>query len=221
LFIENTIKQQRFCLGKFMKFIGCILIFCLWSIAASAQTGNSQPGTVGKNDTVKVPLANIEGEFMPWVLLPQTNIYSARIFKSSEDRTKYLRLRYNVLKVLPYARFAGERYRKLQRDLALTGNRKEQKALVKACEKEIKDLFNKEIKNLTISQGEILIKLIDRETGNSSFELLKSLKGNLNAFMLQSVARLFSHDLKEKYNPDEERDIEAILRASGYAFYYN
>jgi hypothetical protein len=192
-----------------MKFIGCILIFCLWSIAASAQTGNSQPGTVGKNDTVKVPLANIEGEFMPWVLLPQTNIYSARIFKSSEDRTKYLRLRYNVLKVLPYARFAGERYRKLQRDLALTGNRKEQKALVKACEKEIKDLFNKEI------------KLIDRETGNSSFELLKSLKGNLNAFMLQSVARLFSHDLKEKYNPDEERDIEAILRASGYAFYYN
>lgn len=204
-----------------MKIIVCLLIFCLWTALLNAQIKPLDTIQTGKNDTVKVAVTDINGEMLPWVLFPQVTILDNRIFKSAEERSKYLRLRYNVLKVLPYARFAGNRYRKLQRDLALTGDRRQQKALVKLCEKEIKNLFNKEIKNLSINQGEILIKLVDRETGNSSFDMLKDLKGNINAFMLQSVARIFSHDLKEKYDPEQERDIENIIRLSGYAYYYN
>ena len=121
------------------------------------------------------------------------------------------------MKVLPYARFAGQRYRQLQRDLALTGDKHKQKELINACETQIKDLFNKEIKDLTISQGEVLIKLIDRETGNTSYAMVKDLKGGFKAFILQSAARIFGHDLKETYDPEEQKDIESILRQAGYS----
>ena len=93
--------------------------------------------------------------------------------------------------------------------------------MVDTCETQIKDLFKKEVENLTISQGEILIKLIDRQTGNTSYEMVKELKGGLKAFMLQSVARIFGHNLKEQYDPNEERDMEAILREAGYYSYQN
>lgn len=173
----------------------------------------------GKNDTIKVAITNINGEVLPWIVLNQVNVIDKRTFKTAQDMADYRRLRYNVLKVLPYARFAGQRYRQLERDLALNTNKREQKRLVKECEKEIKDLFNKEIKNMTISQGEILIKLIDRETGNSSFNLLKDTKGGVSAFFLQSVARVFGHDLKSKYDPQLDRDIESIIQTAGYYSY--
>ncbi|MCC8408948.1 DUF4294 domain-containing protein [Mucilaginibacter sp. UR6-1] len=202
-----------------MKFIGFILssFCCCLPMLVAAQTDSAKPQMViGKNDTIKTYLTENNGELMPWIVLPDIKIVDTRIFASEEDRLKYKRLRYNVMKVMPYARYAGERYRQLQRDLALTSDKKKQKELVKACEKQIKDLFNREIKNMTISQGEVLIKLIDRETGNSSYAMLKELKGGLNAFMMQSVARIFGHNLKQEYDPEVERDIEEVIRASGY-----
>src|SRR5690606_7514757 len=125
----------------------------------------------------RVATTLVDGERLPWMLVPEVTVTRKRVFRSPEDKARYLRLRYNVIKVLPYAKYAQERYEQLYRDLALTGNRREQKQLVKACEKEIKAMFNREVKNLTISQGEILIKLIDRQTGNSSYEVVKDLRG--------------------------------------------
>lgn len=173
----------------------------------------------GSKDTIKVATINVDGELMPWIVLNEVVIRDFRTFKSKEDYDKYRRLRYNVLKVLPYARFAGQRYKQLERDLAITPDKRKQKALVKGCEKEVKDLFNSKIKDLSISQGEVLIKLVDRETGNSSYALVKDLKGNVSAFVMQSVARIFGHDLKSTYDPEQERDIEAIIRSAGYYSY--
>jgi hypothetical protein len=206
-----------------MKFIGFLLsLFCCLPVVMHAQTVEKPASvTLGKNDTIKTYMTELDGELVPWIVLQEVKIVDTRLFASEEDRLKYRRLRYNVYKVMPYARFAGERYRQLQRDLAVTSDKKKQKQLVKDCEKQIKDLFNREIKNLTISQGEVLIKLIDRETGNSSYAMLKELKGGLNAFMMQSVARIFGHNLKEEYDPEVERDIEAIIRTSGMDTYYN
>ena len=172
---------------------------------------------LGKNDTINTYLTVDSGKMMPWIVLQDIKITDSRIFKSQADIDAYRRLRYNVLKVLPYARFAGQRYRKLQRDLAVTPDKSKQKELINGCETEIKDLFNSQIKNLTISQGEVLIKLIDRETGNTSYAMVKDMKGGLKAFVYQSVAKLFGHDLKETYNPDEQKDIEAILLQAGYS----
>ncbi|HVW98043.1 MAG TPA: DUF4294 domain-containing protein [Mucilaginibacter sp.] len=199
-----------------MKFIGFLLLFCCFMGAASAQTQPAAPLVLGKNDTIRTYLTVDSGKMIPWIVLNEVKISDIRIFKSQADLNNYRRLRYNVLKVLPYARFAGQRYRQLQRDLALTGDRHKQKELINSCETEIKGLFNKEIKNLTISQGEVLIKLIDRETGYTSFAMVRELKGGFKAFLLQSAARIFGHDLKETYDPEEQKDIEAILNQAGY-----
>jgi hypothetical protein len=199
-----------------MKFIGFLFLFCCLMVAVRAQTKPPAPLTLGKNDTIRTYLTVDSGQLLPWIVLNDIKITDTRIFKSQADRDQYRRLKYNVLKVLPYARFAGQRYRQLQRDLALTGDKRKQKELIDACEDQIKDLFNREIKELTISQGEVLIKLIDRETGNTSYAMVKDLKGGFKAFILQSAARIFGHDLKETYNPDEQKDIEAILQEAGY-----
>ncbi|MBU0697214.1 MAG: DUF4294 domain-containing protein [Bacteroidetes bacterium] len=198
------------------KVLFLFLTAMLMSSLSKAQQSYVKAGT---NDTIKVATTNLNGEILPWIVLNEITIISTRTFKSKEDFDKYRRLRYNVLKVLPYARFAGQRYRQLERDLAVTQDKRKQKALVKGCEKEIKDLFNAKIKDLSISQGEVLIKLIDRETGNSSYELVQDMKGNVSAFVFQSIARIFGHDLKNKYDPDEDRDIENIVRSAGYYSY--
>ena len=188
-----------------------LLIFLLVGNAA-AQDSIAQE-VVQQQQKKMVPVTIVDGERLPWMLVPEVEITRKRIFRSPEDKARYMRLRYNVIKVLPYAQFAQNRYQQLYRDLALTGNKREQKRLVKDCEKEIKDMFNKEVKNLTISQGEILIKLIDRQTGNSSYEVVRELRGGVTAFFYQSIAKVFGHNLKNTYNPEEDFEIENIIRS--------
>lgn len=203
-----------------MNFFRLSVIVCvvLMSKMALAQYKND-PTIKGTKDTIRVAITNVDNELIPWVVLPEISIIDNRIFKTPEERAKFNRLRYNVLKVLPYAMFARKRYAQLQRDLVEAHGRKEKKMLIRAFEIEIKEMFNKEIKNLTITQGGILIKLIDRETGSSSYDLLKDMKGGLTAFFYQSVARIFGNNLKNQYDPQEDRDIESIIQASGYYMY--
>lgn len=204
-----------------MKFIGFLLLFCCFVSVVKAQEDKPRPISLGKNDTLKTYVTVLDGELVPMIVGEEVKIVDSRIFKSQADRDAYNRLRYNIYKVLPYAKFAAERYQQLQRDLATTADKKKQKEMVNACEAQIKDLFKREIENLTISQGEVLIKLIDRQTGTTSYAMVKELKGGLKAFMFQSVARFFGHNLKEKYDPYEERDIETILQQAGYYSYKN
>ncbi|OCX51347.1 hypothetical protein BEL04_15055 [Mucilaginibacter sp. PPCGB 2223] len=204
-----------------MKFIGLFIVLCCFLGLANAQTLTPQRPKLGKNDTIRVGMTIVDGEYIPWLPLQDVLIYDTRIFKDAKARADYNMLRYNVLKVAPYAMFAGNRYRQLERDLATTNDKQKQKEMVKTCEKEVKDLFNHEIKNMTITQGEILIKLVNRETGDTSYELVKELKGGINAFMFQSLARLFGHNLKETYDPQEEHDIETILNNAGYKYHRN
>ncbi|GAA4805780.1 hypothetical protein GCM10023231_38690 [Olivibacter ginsenosidimutans] len=212
-----------------MKFLRLLLIYLLlfFGKVSLAQQVNkdSLANTTDQASNIgpaMMSTTRINGERVPWILLREVVITDRRIFKTPEDRARYYRLKYNVLKVLPYARFAENRYDKLQRDLAVTPKKKDQKRLVKDCEKEIKNMFNREIKNMSITQGEILIKLIDRQTGNSSYDLVKELRGGVSAFFYQSVAKLFGHNLKRTYDPDEDREIETIIRnhANANRYFY-
>ncbi|MBS1525576.1 MAG: DUF4294 domain-containing protein [Bacteroidetes bacterium] len=204
-----------------MKFIGFVLLLCCFAGLSNAQQQAPQELHLGKNDTIKTYLTIMDGELMPMIVGKEVKVVDERIFKSQADRDAYRRLKYNIYKVLPYAKFAADRYDRLQRNLATTADKRRQKRMVDTCETEIKDMFKKEIENLTISQGDILIKLIDRQTGTTSYDLVKDLKGGLKAFMLQSVARIFGHNLKDEYDPSEERDMEAILQEAGYYSYRN
>ena len=152
------------------------------------------------------------GEVVPWFPIEEVVVYARRTFKTEDDRQKYLRLRRNVIRVLPYAIYAQKRYEQLDRDLALTNSRREEKRLIKECEQEIKDKITSEVKNLSVSQGKILIKLIERQTGNTSYELVKDMKGGISAFVYQGVAKIFGHNLKSTYDPTEDYEIENIIR---------
>ncbi len=171
---------------------------------------------LGKNDTVRVLATNEAGFMVPWIILNEVVCVGKRTFKSPQDQAAFNRLKYNVLKVMPYAIYAKKRYEKLERDLALITDKKIQRQLVKACDKEIKSMFNTEIKELTITQGQILTKLIDREVGRTTFDIVKQTKGGLAAFSYQLVARVVGHNLKTTYSATEDRDIESIIINSGY-----
>lgn len=175
-----------------------------------------ESATQQANGPVMMATTMVNGEKMLWSLIPEVQINRRQLFSSKEAEARYLRLKYNVMKVLPYAHFAQTRYEQLHRDLAMTNSKREQRRLVKACEKEIKDMFNREVKNLTVSQGKILVKLIDRQTGQSSYEVVQDLRGGVTAFFYQSIAKMFGHNLKNQYDPQEDLEIESILRSLGY-----
>ncbi|MCX2583589.1 MULTISPECIES: DUF4294 domain-containing protein [unclassified Pedobacter] len=202
-----------------MNFKGSIFLFIvmIFGVTLKAQdvTAPVFP-KMSKADTIRVASTNDNGVMIPWMQLQDVSIFANRIWKSPAEQMAYNRLRYNVLKVMPYALYAKRRYQQLEEDIARTPEKKDQKKLVKQCDKEIKDMFNREIKELTITQGQILTKLIDREVGRTTYDIVKQTKGGFAAFSYQIVARVVGHNLKSTYNPNEDRDIESIIRTSGF-----
>lgn len=126
---------------------------------------------------------------------------------------RYYRIEQKVLKVYPYAKAAGDLMRKYEAELRRMNSEKDRKKYLKLAEEELKSEFEGDIRDMTISEGLILIKLIDRETGENSYELIRELRGSFSAFVWQSVARLFGTNLKEEYDPvEEDQMIEDIVQ---------
>lgn len=121
-------------------------------------------------------------------------------WKNKKDYRKYRRTVYNLKKVYPYTQIAKNKMIELDAKYKLAGSNKEKKTIVKQLEKELFSEFETPLKNLTISQGRMLIKLIDRETGKTSYSVLKEFKGGFKAVFWQGVARLFGNNLKTQYD---------------------
>jgi hypothetical protein len=125
---------------------------------------------------------------------------------------EYTLLEYKVKKVYPMAKVAAIKLAEYNRVYSTFKTERERKNYVKGVEKELFTEFEDEIRRMKVSEGRILIKLMDRETGNSSYEIIKEFKGGFSAFFWQSVARLFGHDLKAQYDPlKEDSMIENIV----------
>ncbi len=155
-----------------------------------------------KNDstsTVKTTVFN--GDTIPLFDLKLVPIYGPVEFKSEREERKYGRLKRYVVKVYPYAEVAGEMLRYFDDTLRSFKTEYARKRYLKKVENQLKEEFEGELKKLTIKQGIILVKLIDRETGNTSYELIKQLRGSFSAFLWQSLARLFGSNLKLEYDP--------------------
>jgi hypothetical protein len=123
---------------------------------------------------------------------------------SKRDRRIYDRLYQNVLKVYPYAKMAGAEYRIVSSHLLTLKTDKEKKEYINEVEKDIKDKYEEDLKQLTITQGRILLKLIDRETGETSYDILKDYKNSFSAIFWQALARIFGHNLKSEFDPEGE-----------------
>jgi len=127
--------------------------------------------------------------------------------KKGSNRSKarqYDRIQKKVIKVYPYARAAADVMEMYNNVCAQITSESERKRLLDQAEDEMKKQFEKDLRGLTVSEGVILIKLIDRETGDNSYTLVQELKGKFSAFMWQGLARMFGHNLKSEYDPEGE-----------------
>jgi len=155
-----------------------------------------------------VTRAVVEGsDTLPIIELPEVSVYERKDFDYLYLKRRYRRMIRNIKKAYPYARIVGMELKKLDDHLATLDSEKEQKAYINHAEKEIMDQFEKEVKKLTVTQGIILVKLIDRETGRTSYQVIKELKGGFTAFFWQGIARIFGNNLKTKYDPDDQDKI--------------
>lgn len=163
-------------------------------------------------DTLVVFAKIVNNDTIPMVHLPEIPIYAMRLFDSRRDIRRIEKLIYNVKKVYPYARLAGIKLREYNTLLLDATSDKERKKIMKKAEDEINEQFGPELRDLTFTQGKILIKLIDRETTATSYTLLKDLRGGFTAFFYQGFARIWGYNLKTKYDPSGEDDlIETIV----------
>ena len=136
--------------------------------------------------------------------LPRVIITGKRTFKSKKKARRYTRLVRNVKKVYPYSKEAAILLRKYNDTLTTITDKKKRRKLMKRCEKELWSEYGDELKALTMTQGAILLKLIDRETGETGYALVKDLRGGFTAFFFQAIARLFHLNLKSTYDGQEE-----------------
>lgn len=144
--------------------------------------------------------------------LPQ---FIAEAKRDPEYEKRYQKLVRDVKRVLPYAKVAGFRFQLMEQNLQILPTDKARKEYLKRTEEAIKDQFMDDLVNLTVSQGKLLIKLIHRETGKDTYTLLKTYRGNLTAIYWQGLAKVFTADLKNEYNPVEDWQIEQIIKDLG------
>jgi len=136
--------------------------------------------------------------------------------KDPEYERKYQKLVNNLKKVLPYAKLAGFRYQMLEQNLQLLPTERARKEYLKRTEKSIKDQFMDDLMKLTVSQGKLLIKLIYRETGRSTYELIKTYRNDLTAIYWQGFAKIVGGNLKDEFDPVEDWQIEQIISQLGF-----
>lgn len=138
--------------------------------------------------------------------------YIARDFSTDEQKKEFERLKYNVRKVLPYAKLAAFRLQMMEDNLNMITSRRERDKYIKETEKAIKDEFMATLKNMSRSQGILLIKLIHRETGKSTYDILKGYRGNAETFYWSMFAKMYRADLKSRYDPILDYQIEYIIK---------
>jgi len=135
-------------------------------------------------------------------------------FKDYDEKLRYYILKRKVLKVYPYALAAKLKLESIENSLDSIPKRRHKKRYTKEVANWVKDEYAKQIKNLTMSEGRILVKLIYRETQTTSYQLVKSYRGRFNAFFWQTLAKFYDNDLKAKYDPINDRQdmlIEHII----------
>jgi hypothetical protein len=135
-------------------------------------------------------------------------------FKKSRSWREFARLVYNFKKVYPYALLAKEKIKEADSVMVAKNlNSKERERYVNIFEKKLFAEFEKPLRKMTFSQGKLLLKLIDREVGQSSYYLIKNYKGGFTAFFWQGIARIFGSDLKSQYDPyGKDSAIEELVR---------
>ena len=191
-----------------MRSIFCILLFLMTtSLPKQLIAQNSQ------QDTIRVEAyITPEGDTIPQSWLPTVMVSAVQTQALKNYWNNWTRLRNAVYVTYPYARTASKVIQSVNAQLANVQDEKLRKQIIKSREKELKRDFADKVTNLSVYQGKVLMKLINRETGNNCYQLIKEYKGGLNAGIWQTVAFVFGSSLKQPYSPNgEDEEIEKIV----------
>jgi hypothetical protein len=188
-----------------------------FSLAASGQADSlAQKVDTSSGRAYLIQKVDRNGETLPEVEIKEVTVIAP--VKNSTKKVqsyykRYDRLVFNLKVVYPYARIVRSRLMQINGELAGLNSDKDRRRYIKDVEKQVFAQYEGEISQLTITQGRLLIKLIDRETQNTSYELIKEYKGGINAAFWQGIARFFGTNLKEGYDPfGEDAAIEYIVQ---------
>ena len=204
---------DTFAENLFVKLIIAILVFFIYVADSTGQIDSLKQRTdslPGKSYLLQK--VNRDGVTLPEVEIKEVTVYAHPQFPKKSDFRKYERLVYNLKKVYPYALIVRARLSKVNEELSNIKSDKERKDYLKKVEKDVFANYEGDIRDMTITQGRLLIKLIDRETQNTSYALIKDYRGKLAAAFWQGIARIFGSNLKEEYDPyGEDSLIETII----------
>lgn len=170
-----------------------------------------------ERDTTTYDYYIIEGDSVPKtaINLNEVLLLHKLQFDSREDRKRYLILRRKTIKVYPYAKLAAERLESLNERLEALTKKRDRKRYTKMMQKYIEGEFSDELKKLTRTEGQILIKLIHRQTGKTTYELIKELRSGWRAFWFNNTASMFDLSLKREFDPFNDKEdylIEDVLQ---------
>ncbi len=174
------------------------------------------------NDTLQLQAIIYQGDTIPMSVLSNIYVQSRLTNSQKEALARYNRLRNAVYVTYPYARKAGIILNDINAHLVNISDKKERKKYINSRDKELKKEFTTPITNLTVYQGKILMKLINRETSNNCYEIIKEYQGGLTARVYQTVAFFFSSNLKQPYDSKNEdlaieKIVQEVQRLYGYA----
>ena len=162
-------------------------------------------------------LIMVEGDSIPTrsIGLEEITVFPPLVFKNYKEKVNYYTVKRKTLKVYPYAVLASKRLDKLKNRLKLIDGRANKKRYTRLVEKYIEKELSAQLKKLTRTEGQILIKLIHRETGLTVYNLVKDLRNGFKAFSYSSLAKLFDISIKTEYSPEkikEDAIIEDVLK---------
>ena len=182
----------------------------------------------GPNDSLKVAAIWYGSDYNDFHMIPYTLeediwLSNLSLAKLAKIKAEHARLRNAVYVVYPLAREAGATINEINKQLENVKNRQARRAVIKSKEKDLKEKFADKVKNLSVYQGEILMKLINRQTGNSAYDLLKEYKGSFNTTMYQSLAWVYGGNLKQTYDISRkfDRQIEIFVKEVESSWYNN
>jgi hypothetical protein len=142
----------------------------------------------------------IEGDTFPFVNLDAVDVVTDFVFKTRKQKEQWTRTKFNVKKVYPYAILAAAKLKEYDFVLQKIEDKQLRKAFIRVCEKDLRDEFEDELKGLSVSQGKVLMKLIDREANKTTYEIVKQMRGSFQAAMWQTLACLFGNSMKVEYD---------------------
>lgn len=200
-----------------------LLVLFFGRISAQAQLVADTAHHWGPNDTLIVQAIVYNGERMPYKELEMVYVSNLPPDRLAKYVQQYNRLRNAVYVTYPYARMAGYTLNDVNAHLVSITSKHDRKSYIKSREKELKEQFADPLSNLSVYQGRVLMKLINRQTGNNCYNLIKEYRGGLSARVYQTVAFFFGSSLKQDYDIKDptDRQIENIVREIDGVWYNN